>query len=58
MVGLTSPSSISALDLGIWGQPSRPQGRLGLRKLGVQKGPQSLFMLKKGLLLKIYFKQL
>ena len=49
MVGLTSPSSIGVLDVGIWGQPSRPQGRLGLRKLGVQKGPQSLFMLKKGL---------
>ena len=49
MVGLTSPSSISALDVGIQGQPSRPQGRLGLRKLGVQKGPQSLFLLKKGL---------
>ena len=34
-----------------WGWTLCPlaQGRLGLRKLGVQKGPQSLFMLKKGL---------
>lgn len=39
MLGLACPSFITALDVGIQGQPSRGQDSLGLRKLGQQKGP-------------------